>query len=686
MAAGQGGLAFAVARMRLVNLPAAAHGRIRGHSCLGSRGRAASFELPPGPTIACFVFAAATAVARRRVICRPSGVPRASRGGRASAVVGGGQLAQHVFCCPQARFAASTARAAAAPADARDAPPSDEADSYQGKRPSLRIKRNEQGSLASLTVTTPLFYANGPPHIGSAYPTINSDVMARYAQLRGAEVHFVTGMDEHGEKIAQTAASQGKVPQDLVDAYAIEFQQLWDRLSIKPDHFARTTPPAHKAIVAEMWQRCLAKGDIYKKNYEGWYCVGCEAYLDDDEMQAGHVCKIHQKKCDLRSEENYFFRLSKYWDQVKQHILANSDFILPLQRQSQVLVWLEDDNKRDFSISRASTKWGIPVPGDDSQVVYVWFDALLGYLSSLLRPEDPPTLDSVLLRGWPADVHIIGKDIMRFHALYWPAMLLSADLPLPKHLATHGFLTKDGLKMGKSLGNVVEPLPLVDAFGADAVRFFFASCMNFGEDGDFSYEVFIKRVNSSLANELGNLVHRILTLCRKNLAKASSPLELLSASGKTREAAEEELAAHPVRCEALKACAASAACYECLDFPKAAEAALRIAGAANLRMTVIEPWAKLKKDSSAEDKETALREMLIMAEGVRICAVLLAPITPQLSKTILTELGVDAAGAELPQLCWADSEWSWDALPGLALGEKPTPVFQRIDIEPWKGK
>ena len=378
-----------------------------------------------------------------------------------------------------------------------------------------------------------------------------------------------------------------------------------------------------------------------RKDYSGYYCVGCEAYLDDDEMDEGHVCKIHQKECELRSEENYFFRLSKHWDAVRRHVEENPDFILPTSRRSQVLVWLEEDNKRDFSISRASTSWGIPVPGDDSQVclfcsklstglcifiifcplnifkimmfihdlmvricsncfracrvlklqvIYVWFDALLGYLSSLLRPDDPATLDTVLQRGWPADVHVIGKDIMRFHALYWPAMLMSAGLPLPKHICTHGFLTKDGLKMGKSLGNVVEPIPLVHDFGADAVRFFFSSCLSFGLDGDFSYETFIKRVNStlatqktskkikniqkhpktsknilhptitphtlfllhawyvqcrvrlsaqpslanvqivqsgSLANELGNLVHRILTLLRKNLTEPASPLDLV---------------------------------------------------------------------------------------------------------------------------------------------------------------
>mmetsp|Transcript_132399 Transcript_132399/g.295204 ORF Transcript_132399/g.295204 Transcript_132399/m.295204 type:complete len:666 (+) Transcript_132399:2-1999(+) len=545
------------------------------------------------------------------------------------------------------------------------------------RRPPLRLRRGDGGEgISAMMLTTPLFYSNGAPHIGSAYPTIASDVMARYTRLRGAQVHFVTGMDEHGEKIARTAAGKGQQPQELVDNIADEFKGLWERLSIAPDHFARTTLPVHREIVSEMWQRCLAKGDIYQKDYQGWYCVGCEAYLDEDEMLEGHVCKIHRKECELRSENNYFFKLSKYWDRVIAHLKANPDFILPTSRRNEVLSWLQEDNRRDFSISRASTSWGIPVPGDSSQVIYVWFDALLGYLSSLLQPGDPATLETTLSRGWPADVHVIGKDIMRFHAIYWPAMLMSADLPLPTHICTHGFLTKDGLKMGKSLGNVIEPVPLVEAFGADAVRFFFSACLSFGEDGDFSYEVFIKRVNASLANELGNLVHRILTLCRKNLSEPTAPKLLFDD--------EELILAHPVYQAAVAAPALVAGQYEQFDFPKAAAAALRIASTANARMNEVEPWLKLKSGDE-EERRVALREMLLMAEGVRICAVLLLPLIPDLGRRILTEL-MGEEGAATADFTWADTEWRWDALPGLAFKKKPVPVFQRIDVEPWKGK
>lgn len=545
------------------------------------------------------------------------------------------------------------------------------------RKPQLKWERGDAGSISGITLTTPLFYANGAPHIGSAYPTIIADVMARYGQLRGAERHFITGMDEHGEKIARTAAGRNMQPQQMVDEIAGQFSSLWEKLSIHPDHFARTTAAQHEIIVNEMWQRCLENGDIYKKDYSGWYCVGCEAYLDEDEMEKDHVCKIHQKPCELRKEENYFFRLSKYWEQVSAHIQNNPDFVLPAARKKEILLWLSEDNKRDFSISRASTSWGIPVPGDPSQVIYVWFDALLGYLSSLLKPGDEPNLKTVLGRGWPADVHVIGKDIMRFHVLYWPAMLMSAGLPLPKHVCTHGFLTKDGLKMGKSLGNVVEPGELVEAFGADAVRFYFAGCLGFGEDVDFRYESFISLVNNSLANELGNLVHRLLTLCRKALKEPTSPLDLVSEEGR------EALKANPVYLEALKASAVAAENYERIDFPKAVVAAMSIVASANTRIMEVEPWVKMKAGKPEEEKKQALLEMLLMAEGVRIAAVLLSPITPALSHKILQEFGVAPAEGALR---WEETAWRWDALPGLAVSEKPVPVFQRIDIEPWKGK
>eukprot|EP00928_Gymnodinium_smaydae_P054001 TRINITY_DN37853_c0_g1_i1.p1 TRINITY_DN37853_c0_g1~~TRINITY_DN37853_c0_g1_i1.p1 ORF type:complete len:620 (+),score=38.15 TRINITY_DN37853_c0_g1_i1:71-1930(+) len=538
------------------------------------------------------------------------------------------------------------------------------------KRQVLRLRRNvASGSIAKLTVTTPLFYANGPPHIGSAYPAIVTDVLARYAKLRGAQVNFVTGIDEHGDKIAQTARLKGLNTQSMVDDFALQYQDLWKRLSITPDHFARTTAAVHKSIVTEMWHRCLKNGDIYKKTYEAWYCIGCEAYLDDNEMSDGHVCIIHQRPCEFKCEDNYFFRLSRYWDRLVNHIKTHPDFILPVGRRNEVLAWLNDDNKRDFPISRKSTEWGIPVPNDDTQVIYVWFDALLGYLSTLLEDHDEHVLNTTLARGWPADVHVIGKDIMRFHAIYWPAMLMSAGLPLPTHILSHGFLTNNGSKMGKSLGNVIDPYALVEAFGADAVRFYLASCLSFGEDVDFKHEVFVNRVNNRLANELGNLVHRILTLCRKHLEEPTTLAQIFGS--------QTEVSEHPVR-EAAVACRDTVATnFEQVDFPKAVDAIFSIVDLANARLNDVQPWKKLK--GSEEDKQTALGELLLLAEAVRICAVLLSPLTPSLSVRILTELGVAPLGGAI-SLRWNDSAWTWQALPGLANGRKPRPVFQRIDV------
>lgn len=536
------------------------------------------------------------------------------------------------------------------------------------KRPPLRFQRQD-GQLKSVTVTTPLFYANGLPHMGNAYPTIAADVMARYARMRGAEVHFVTGMDEHGEKISRTAGTRGVKPGELVDGIAREFQDMWERLDVKPDHFARTTCPSHRKLVEEMWQRCQENGDIYRKEYEGYYCVGCESYLDADEMGSKQTCKIHLKPCELRREENYFFRLSKYWDQVASHVQNNSDFILPVSRRNEVLALLKDSNKRDLSISRASTSWGIPVPGDASQVVYVWFDALLGYLSSLIGKGQTPSLDTSLRYGWPADVHVVGKDILRFHAIYWPAMLMSAGLPLPKHIVSHGFLTKDGLKMGKSLGNVLEPGPLVERFGSDAVRFYFASCLSFGEDVDFSSETFATRVNASLANELGNLTQRLLSLCRKHLQEPLAPDDAFD---------ELSLRSHPVYIAATRAPADVETHYERFDFARAASAALEIAVVANIHIMSVKPWALLKDGCPEEDKREALRQLVLMAEAVRICTVLLSPIIPGVSAKAAMAFSGSAA---IPSISWEQTNWAGHrALDGLKMGfPKPMPLFPRID-------
>ncbi|MDJ0586526.1 methionine--tRNA ligase, partial [Microcystis sp. M49636_WE2] len=317
---------------------------------------------------------------------------------------------------------------------------------------------NERNTFA---LTTPLYYVNDIPHIGSAYTTIVADVMARWQRLQGNSVLLITGTDEHGQKIERTAAAKGLNPQEHCDRIATSFANLWAKLHIQYDRFSRTTAPRHQAIVNEFFERVWEKGDIYLDRQQGWYCVACEEFKEKRELLDNGCCPIHTNlAAEWRDEENYFFRLSKYQTQLEQLYQEQPDFIQPESRRNEVLNFV-NQGLQDFSISRVNVAWGFPIPHDGKHTIYVWFDALLGYVTALLDPEDEPTLENALAKWWPIDLHLIGKDILRFHAIYWPAMLMSAGLPLPKRVFGHGFLTKDGRKMGKSLGNTLDPFDLV---------------------------------------------------------------------------------------------------------------------------------------------------------------------------------------------------------------------------------
>lgn len=509
--------------------------------------------------------------------------------------------------------------------------------------------------------TTPLYYANGPPHMGSAYPTMAADVLAQFQRMQGREAVFITGSDEHGEKIATTATQNGKENQEFVDGIVGEFKDLWQKLDIKYDSFIRTTSPEHEAIVKEFFQRVWDKGDIYKKDYSGRYCVGCEAYLGDDEMETidgvEHCCKIHRKPAEERSEENYFFRLSAYQEKLEQLFKDRPDFVQPSWRFNEVKGWV-DKGVPDFSISRSTISWGIPVPNDPDQVIYVWFDALLGYISALLKEGDEPTLENALKRGWPCDVHIIGKDILRFHAVYWPAMLMSADVPLPKYIYSHGFLTKDGLKMGKSLGNVLEPAELVDKHGADAVRYYFTKGLDFGGDGDFAAERFALVLNADLANDVGNLLQRSLKPLMKHVG-SSFPAHVTPKE-------------NPLREIAASAAEKSAAAYEKMDFRGAGEAALELARVGNKYIDDKAPWTLFKEGKVDE----GVAVLMACMEATRIVAVLLSPMVPEVAGKIYHQLGFSAE--EFKSLQWSDAEWR-DLPEGQAFPE-PAGIFNRIDL------
>lgn len=520
------------------------------------------------------------------------------------------------------------------------------------------------GDGDAFTITTPLYYVNAAPHMGSAYPTIAADVLARYNRMTGRKVTFVTGTDEHGEKIALAAAARGLEPQAHCDAIVEEYKSLWGKLDIRYDSFVRTTDEKHEALVTRVLERVWERGDVYRADYEGWYCVDCEEYKDEGDMDEHKNCPMHRKPCVERKEDNYFFKLSAYQKQLEELLEQDGGaFVQPAARRNEVMGWVKG-GVRDFSISRAAVDWGIRVPRDPKQTVYVWFDALLGYLSALFPHGTEPSIEGLAAQGWPASVHVIGKDILRFHAVYWPGMLLSAGLPLPKMVFGHGFLTKDGLKMGKSLGNVLEPLPLVEAYGPDAVRYYFMREMELGKDGDFSEQRFRDIVNAALANDIGNLLNRTLNLLKKNCGGAL-PI-----------AAAELPEDHPLRVMAADKAAAAAAGYEGMRLAEAAAAALALSSRGNQYLEEVAPWTAFKKGSD-EDKDKAGRDLVAVLEAVRVAAVLLAPITPSLSSRIYEQLGLDAPD-QLQSLSWAEAT-QWGGLQSGHQTPKPTPVFARLE-------
>jgi len=361
-------------------------------------------------------------------------------------------------------------------------------------------------------ITTSIAYTNAPPHIGFALEIIQADVLARYHRLSGEDTFFLTGTDEHGSKIAKKAEEEGKAPKEFVDVISDKFRQLAGILNLSNDDFIRTTDKErHWPTAQKIWQIMAEKGDIYKKKYKGLYCVGCEAFLKEKELVEGK-CPLHKKEPEIIEEENYFFRLSKYEKQLKGLIEREEIKIIPQTRKNETLSFLEQ-GLEDISFSRSKEKlsWGIPVPGDESQVMYVWADALTNYISAVGYFENSGNFK----KYWPADVHCIGKDILRFHILFWPAILLSAGISLPKSLLVHGFITVGGEKMSKSIGNVIDPFALVEKYGTDAVRYFLLREIPSTEDGDFTYEKFENRYNSDLASGLGNLVARTITMVEK---------------------------------------------------------------------------------------------------------------------------------------------------------------------------
>lgn len=508
-------------------------------------------------------------------------------------------------------------------------------------------------------LTTPLYYVNDVPHVGSAYTTIAADVVARYQRLMGRSVLLITGTDEHGQKIQRTAEDRNITPQDHCDQIVTGFKTLWERLNISSNRFIRTTDSRHQAIVNEFFQRVYANGDIYLGQQKGWYCVACEEFKEERDLLADHICPIHtNRSAEWRDETNYFFRLSRYQEPLEALYAQQPDFIQPSYRRNEVLNFVAQ-GLQDFSISRVNLDWGFPIPVDPEHTIYVWFDALLGYITALLEPNQEPTLTNALAQWWPIQLHLIGKDILRFHAVYWPAMLMSAQLPLPSRVYGHGFLTKDGQKMGKSLGNTLDPIALVDHYGADAVRYFFMKEIEFGRDGDFNEIRFVHILNADLANDLGNLLNRTLKMVQKYCQGIVPACN-----------ADDFPANHPLKQLGLTIPQFIPGAYESLAFHLACDKALDLARVGNKFIDEQAPWSLFKQGNQAA-VESVLYAVL---ESVRLAAYWLSPVIPNVCDRIYQQLGFTTAIGTIPQ------EADWGFLPaGQPLGTAE-PIFQRLEL------
>ncbi|WP_413166395.1 methionine--tRNA ligase [Capilliphycus salinus ALCB114379] len=517
-------------------------------------------------------------------------------------------------------------------------------------------------------LTTPLYYVNDVPHVGSAYTTMAADAVARFQRLQGKSVLLITGTDEHGQKIQRTAEALNRSPQEHCDQIVSSFESLWDKLDIQYDRFSRTTASRHADIVKEFFGRLWDKGDIYLSQQQGWYCVACEEFKEERELISEKYCPIHTNKpVEWRDEENYFFRLSKYQQQLEALYQERPEFLEPESRRNEILSFI-GQGLQDFSISRLNLEWGFPVPVDPKQTIYVWFDALLGYVTALLDSDQEPTLENALSQWWPINLHLIGKDILRFHAISWPALLMSADLPLPGRIFGHGFLTKDGKKMGKSLGNTLDPVALVSQFGSDAVRYYFLKEIEFGQDGDFNLTRFVNTLNADLANDLGNLLNRTLKMVHKYFDGRVPEVNLAAM-------AED----HPLKSYGQTLGKTVAQGYENLAFSQICEAILNLVQAGNKYIDEQAPWS-LYKQGKLDLVKSVLYSVL---ESVRLAAYLLSPITPNLSNRIYNQLGFSIDFNDKTTIETAlpyETHAQWGVLPADQRLAEPQPVFLRLEL------
>jgi methionyl-tRNA synthetase len=493
--------------------------------------------------------------------------------------------------------------------------------------------------------TTPIYYVNARPHLGHAYTTIIGDAVSRWHRLLGDDVHFLTGTDEHGLKIQQAADAAGKSPQEFADGIAPLFQDAWQRLNISNDDFIRTTEPRHRAGVQQLLQRCYDAGDIELDVYQGKYCVACEEYYTDEELLPGDQCPIHKRPVEYFEEENYFFRLSRFQDRLLDWYAAHPGAITPEFRGNEALGLIRS-GLRDFSVSRTSLTWGIPLPWDPKHVAYVWFDALANYITAIGYGTDQQRFE----QWWPVDYHLIGKDIIRHHCVYWPAMLLSAGLEPPKGWAVGGWLLVGGEKMSKTSGNVVNPLDLIDEFGVDGFRYYVLADTTFGQDGDFTYEGLTGRYNSDLANNFGNLLSRVATVVGKKCGGVGPAPRVDS----------------PLADAAAEAVAGTIAGWADVQPSRALDATWSLIRATNAYLEANEPW-------KAEPGAAVDAVMGDALEALRIVTVLASPALPATCQAVWQRLGLpgQVADQRLPDAA------TWGRYPGGTTVVKGDPLFPR---------
>jgi methionyl-tRNA synthetase len=515
-------------------------------------------------------------------------------------------------------------------------------------------------------LTTPIYYVNDVPHIGHAYTTIATDVLARYHRLLGQEVFFLTGTDEHGQKIQLAAQENNETPQQLADRVVLRFQEAWQHLNISHNEFIRTTQKRHIKVVQSFFKRVQDNGDIYLGEYEDWYCTNCESFITENQLQ-NEKCPDCNREVKKLKEESYFFRLSQYTERLLNFYKENPDFIQPDSRRNEIVNFVKQ-GLRDLSLSRTTFQWGIPVPDNERHVVYVWFDALLNYISALGFGEKEPEGQDLFDKFWPANIHLVGKDIIRFHTVYWPAFLMAGNLALPKRVFAHGWWTIEGQKMSKSLGNAIDPNQMVSQYGADAFRYFLLREVPFGQDGNFSVQAMENRMDSDLANDLGNLLSRSLSMLNKffgnqNLDDLLPQLEYKGKHEQPLQTIAKEVYGNP---ETLKQL------YDQLKFQEILVKIWQVIRAANKYIDSSKPW-ELAKDPKNSDSLAAV--MCHLLEVLRLTTLAIDPFMPTKAQEMWQALGIPFALDHHP----LENTLVWGKFPkGARPLPKPPHLFPRL--------